>query len=65
MHKIHNVQCTPVDAHSQKIHLGEHWVICLVLSKSAPVIPIKLNPFTTEPLAIFLELETENLGVIH
>ena len=26
---------------------------------------IVLNPFTTEPLAIFLELETDNLGVIH
>ena len=25
----------------------------------------KLNPFTTEPLANFLLLETDNLGVIH
>ena len=24
-----------------------------------------INPFTTEPLAVFLELETDNLGVIH
>ena len=28
-------------------------------------VPTKLNPFTTEPLAIFLELETDNLDVIH
>ena len=25
----------------------------------------QINPFTTEPLAIFLLLETDNLGVIH
>ena len=25
----------------------------------------KVNPFTTEPLAIFLLLETDNLGIIH
>ena len=29
------------------------------------IFDILLNPFTTEPLAIFLELETDNLGVIH
>ena len=29
------------------------------------IFDILLNPFTTEPLAIFLLLETDNLGVIH
>ena len=26
---------------------------------------LKLNPNSTEPLAVFLLLETDNLGVIH
>ena len=33
--------------------------------RNLKIFDILLNPFTTEPLAIFLELETDNLGVIH
>ena len=29
------------------------------------IFDVLLNPFTTEPLAIFLLLETDNLGIIH
>ena len=27
--------------------------------------PFQINPFTTEPMAISLLLETDNLGIIH
>ena len=32
---------------------------------SVGAIFLGINPFTTEPLAIFLLLETANLGIIH
>ena len=29
------------------------------------IIPLLINPFTTEPQAIFLPLENDNLGIIN